>query len=153
MIVDPWGKILADCGAATESDVEGDGVVPGAGVVKVAAIDLQRLRKIRREMPIWNHRREDVYGKLEARFYADQSSTMIEKGTPVFSAPSASPSYRFGPHVTLSPGVVFHETPLSFAFVNRKPVLPGHVLIAPKRLVPRMKDVSLCLKTVGRGGG
>ena len=136
MIVDPWGKVLADCGAATENDVDGDGVVAGAGVVKVAAIDLQRLRKIRREMPIWNHRREDVYGKLEARFYADQTSTTIEKNDSV-----SSPSYRFGPNVTLSPGVVFHETPLSFAFVNRKPVLPGHVLIAPKRLVPRMKDV------------
>jgi len=27
---------------------------------------------------------------------------------------------------------VFASTPLAFAFVNLKPVVPGHVLVAPK---------------------
>lgn len=37
---------------------------------------------------------------------------------------------------------VFHITPLSFALVNLKPLLPGHVLISPRRVVPRFSDLS-----------
>ena len=37
---------------------------------------------------------------------------------------------------------VFHVTPLSFAIVNLKPILPGHVLISPLRVVPRFSDLT-----------
>jgi diadenosine tetraphosphate (Ap4A) HIT family hydrolase len=37
---------------------------------------------------------------------------------------------------------VFATSPLSFAFVNLKPVVPGHVLVSPKRVVPRFADLS-----------
>lgn len=37
---------------------------------------------------------------------------------------------------------VFHLTPLSFALVNLKPLLPGHVLVSPRRVVPRFSDLS-----------
>jgi bis(5'-adenosyl)-triphosphatase len=37
---------------------------------------------------------------------------------------------------------VFHVTPLSFAIVNHKPILPGHVLVSPKRIVPRFTDLT-----------
>ena len=37
---------------------------------------------------------------------------------------------------------VFHLTPLSFAFVNLKPLLPGHVLVSPRRVTPRLSDLS-----------
>lgn len=37
---------------------------------------------------------------------------------------------------------VFHITPLSFALVNIKPLLPGHVLVSPRRVVPRLSDLS-----------
>ncbi len=33
-------------------------------------------------------------------------------------------------------------TPLSFALVNLKPLLPGHVLVSPRRVVPRLTDLS-----------
>lgn len=33
-------------------------------------------------------------------------------------------------------------TELSFAFVNTKPVLPGHVLVSPRRVVPRFADTT-----------
>ena len=52
---------------------------------------------------------------------------------------------------------VFHSTPLSFAFVNLKPILPGHVLVSPIRRVARFNDLTtaeatdLCL-TVQRIG-
>jgi bis(5'-adenosyl)-triphosphatase len=37
---------------------------------------------------------------------------------------------------------VFHLTPLSYALVNLKPLLPGHVLVSPRRVVPRFNDLS-----------
>jgi len=35
-----------------------------------------------------------------------------------------------------------HRSELSLALVNLKPVLPGHVLVIPKRCVERFKDLS-----------
>lgn len=46
----------------------------------------------------------------------------------------------FGKYVVTSS--VFHVTPLSFAIVNLKPILPGHVLVSPKRIVPRFADLT-----------
>jgi bis(5'-adenosyl)-triphosphatase len=37
---------------------------------------------------------------------------------------------------------VFHVSRLSFAVVNLKPLLPGHVLVSPRRVVPRFNDLS-----------
>ncbi|KAK8861377.1 hypothetical protein IAR55_002196 [Kwoniella newhampshirensis] len=36
---------------------------------------------------------------------------------------------------------VFYRTPLSIGIVNLKPLLPGHVLIVPRRVVPRLADL------------
>lgn len=47
---------------------------------------------------------------------------------------------RFGSFVVTSQ--VFHVTRLSFAIVNLKPLLPGHVLVSPRRVVPRFNDLS-----------
>ena len=37
---------------------------------------------------------------------------------------------------------LFLRTPLSFGLVNLRPLLPGHVLICPNRLVPHLSDLS-----------
>jgi bis(5'-adenosyl)-triphosphatase len=37
---------------------------------------------------------------------------------------------------------VFYLSRLSFAIVNLKPLLPGHVLVSPRRVVPRFNDLS-----------
>lgn len=37
---------------------------------------------------------------------------------------------------------VFYTTPFSFALVNLKPLLPGHVLVSPLRSVSRLTDLS-----------
>ncbi|XP_037655370.1 bis(5'-adenosyl)-triphosphatase isoform X3 [Choloepus didactylus] len=49
-------------------------------------------------------------------------------------------SFRFGQHL-IKPSVVFLKTELSFALVNRKPVVPGHVLVCPLRPVERFCDL------------
>ncbi|XP_062081675.1 bifunctional bis(5'-adenosyl)-triphosphatase/adenylylsulfatase FHIT-like isoform X2 [Humulus lupulus] len=49
--------------------------------------------------------------------------------------------YTFGPH-KISSKDVFYTTHLSFAFVNLRPVLPGHVLVCPLREVKRFADLT-----------
>jgi bis(5'-adenosyl)-triphosphatase len=44
--------------------------------------------------------------------------------------------------IRLTAQKVFHLTPLSFALVNLKPILPGHVLVSPRRRVPRVADLT-----------
>lgn len=48
---------------------------------------------------------------------------------------------QFGKHV-ISRQNVFLRSKLSFAFVNRKPVLPGHVLVATHRVVARFGELT-----------
>lgn len=48
---------------------------------------------------------------------------------------------KFGPN-TIPASTIFLHTQHSFAFVNLKPVLPGHVLVSPKRLVERLHDLT-----------
>ncbi|XP_075869375.1 bis(5'-adenosyl)-triphosphatase isoform X1 [Nelusetta ayraudi] len=47
---------------------------------------------------------------------------------------------RFGQHL-IKTSVVILQTELSFALVNRKPVVPGHVLVCPLRQVERFRDL------------
>ncbi|XP_071817912.1 bis(5'-adenosyl)-triphosphatase-like isoform X2 [Apostichopus japonicus] len=50
-------------------------------------------------------------------------------------------TFRFGQHIVQS-SAVFFKSKLSFAFVNRKPVVPGHILISPLRLVERFAGLT-----------
>ncbi|KAH6921644.1 hypothetical protein HPB50_003845 [Hyalomma asiaticum] len=49
--------------------------------------------------------------------------------------------YQFG-QVTLEASQLFYKSSLSMAFVNKMPVLPGHVLVAPIRPALRLSDLS-----------
>ncbi|GFR97283.1 nitrilase and fragile histidine triad fusion protein NitFhit [Elysia marginata] len=117
MVVDPWGAVVSQCS-------EGTGVC-------VAEIDLDYLAKRRREMPVWQHRRIDLYGRVEALTPSQGSS---------FSPDDLS-QYQFG-HVTVGSSQVFYRTALSFACVNIKPVLPGHALVIPLRPAVHMNDLT-----------
>ncbi|GAM25983.1 hypothetical protein SAMD00019534_091580, partial [Acytostelium subglobosum LB1] len=52
-----------------------------------------------------------------------------------------SAPYMFGQYAIRNTEI-FMESALSFALVNLKPVLPGHVLICPKRVVKRFYDMT-----------
>ncbi|CAG7910374.1 unnamed protein product [Brassica rapa] len=62
-------------------------------------------------------------------------------GKVIFSSMSTSSSFVFGPY-KIDPREVFYATPLSYAMVNLRPLLPGHVLVCPRRLVPRFTDLT-----------
>ncbi|XP_024633767.1 bifunctional bis(5'-adenosyl)-triphosphatase/adenylylsulfatase FHIT [Medicago truncatula] len=53
----------------------------------------------------------------------------------------ASQDYTFGPY-KIHHNEVFYSTDLSYAMVNLRPLLPGHVLICPKREVKRFVDLT-----------
>lgn len=50
--------------------------------------------------------------------------------------------FNFGPY-KINASEIFYSTPLSMALVNYKPVVPGHVLVIPKRIVPRYSEMTL----------
>ncbi|KAJ6135558.1 hypothetical protein N7512_000718 [Penicillium capsulatum] len=54
---------------------------------------------------------------------------------------AATAPIRFGSFLVTPQ--VFLQTPLSFALVNLKPILPGHVLVSPRRVVPRVADLTV----------
>lgn len=47
----------------------------------------------------------------------------------------------FGPY-RLYPEQIFYESELSYGIVNLKPLVPGHVLIIPKRICPRFTQLT-----------
>lgn len=54
----------------------------------------------------------------------------------------SSVTYLFGPH-TIHSSQVFYESALSIGFVNIKPIVPGHILVIPKRVEPRVMDLTI----------
>ncbi|KAF2018857.1 carbon-nitrogen hydrolase [Aaosphaeria arxii CBS 175.79] len=58
MIVDPWGKVVAELGG--EEDEKGRGL--DVGEIALAELDLDQLEKVRREVPLL--RRTDVYPEM-----------------------------------------------------------------------------------------
>lgn len=115
LVVDPWGCVVAQC-----SD--------GIGLA-LAEINHDLLKKVRRAIPVWEHRRTDLYGNLSPCW--DSKDKVIPDKA----------QYQFG-QVTLEASQLFFKTSLSMAFVNKMPVLPGHVLVAPLRPALRLSDLS-----------
>jgi bis(5'-adenosyl)-triphosphatase len=65
---------------------------------------------------------------------------LLDPSSSTMSASKLTKPLYFGKFVVNSS--VFHITPLSFAIVNLKPILPGHVLVSPLRIVPRFSDLT-----------
>lgn len=115
MIVDPWGVVAAE-------------VKEGVGVA-VAPIDLEKVARIRREMPVQDQRRPEIYGQVEIRNLLNSHDL-----------PGDDEIFNFGP-AKVRGASSFRQTPLSLAFVNKKPVVMGHVLVVPKRSVARLAEL------------
>ncbi|XP_020203669.1 bifunctional bis(5'-adenosyl)-triphosphatase/adenylylsulfatase FHIT [Cajanus cajan] len=72
-----------------------------------------------------------------------RSSTSPLRIRPITSSiiKMAAEDYTFGPY-KIKPSEVFYTTHFSYAMVNLRPLLPGHVLICPKREVKRFGDLT-----------
>ncbi|VDK17303.1 unnamed protein product [Anisakis simplex] len=88
-----------------------------------AEISLPYLNEVRTMQPVFAHRRNDLY------------SVIACKDRPIGHEP-----FSFGDHL-IETCVVFYRSKYSFAFVNRSPVLPGHVLVSPIRKASRLTDL------------
>uniref|UniRef100_A0A915BA71 Nitrilase and fragile histidine triad fusion protein NitFhit n=1 Tax=Parascaris univalens TaxID=6257 RepID=A0A915BA71_PARUN len=89
-----------------------------------AEISLEYLNKVRTTQPIFAHRRSDLY------------SIITNEKTPIGDEP-----FLFGEH-SIESSVVFYRSEYSFAFVNRSPVLPGHVLVSSIRKAEKLTDLT-----------
>ncbi|CAH1784393.1 unnamed protein product [Owenia fusiformis] len=112
MVVDPWGAVVCQC-------KEGEDVA-------VTEIDLTYLNKVRTQMPVQQHRRCDIYRPT----VTSQKEPIVDNAT-----------YAFGQH-TIKRDIIFYKTHLTMAFVNRKCVVPGHVLVSPIRVVQRFSEMT-----------
>lgn len=112
MIVDPWGTKVAECSN-------------GVGFA-VGLIDPDFLKSCRSRLPIWQDRRYDVYADIEPAI----DNYDIDKGTYLFQ------------EMIIPPSQVFCRTRYSYAFVNHRPVLHGHVLVSPLRVCKKFKELS-----------
>jgi diadenosine tetraphosphate (Ap4A) HIT family hydrolase len=62
--------------------------------------------------------------------------------SPLFAVPAETETpIHFGPF-PLKSACHFFESPLTRAFVNLKPLVSGHVLVSPRRVVPRLQDLT-----------
>lgn len=119
LIVDPWGAILAE--------VQDD--KPGYAL---ADVDLDHLKQVRSRLPVWTDRKPELYGHI---FPASAIGSV--------SAIPEEEAFHFGDKALVQPFQIFARTQHSVAFVNHRPVLPGHVLISPLRPgTKRLSDLS-----------
>ncbi|XP_050303135.1 nitrilase and fragile histidine triad fusion protein NitFhit [Anthonomus grandis grandis] len=119
MIVDPWGKIIAECPKYSDD-------VSTNQSIGVAELDLDIIKRIRTEMPVILHRRNDIYSLNLVNCRQDIDDDKI---------------YEFADKKI--PGkTVFYVTKHSFAFTNIRCVVPGHVLVSSLRKAKRLQDLT-----------
>jgi diadenosine tetraphosphate (Ap4A) HIT family hydrolase len=67
--------------------------------------------------------------------------SVVRSFSTMSSASSQPAFHQFGPF-KISASQVFFETPLCYASVNLKPVVPGHALVIPRRVVARVSQLT-----------
>ncbi|XP_017057936.1 nitrilase and fragile histidine triad fusion protein NitFhit [Drosophila ficusphila] len=109
LIVNPWGKVLADCGGDQEL------------TIGTAVVNLSSLKAIYQSMPCFEHRRHDVYSLTAYNIRSEEflldrlfANNLVDKRT------------------------IFYESEHCFAFTNLRCVVEGHVLVSTKRVTPRL---------------
>lgn len=112
--VSPWGDVLAKCTEELE--------------VQFVEIDLEKIEKVERNMPCFSHRRSDVYS--------------IDMKTANSLEPPPTEPFMFEKH-PIDRRTIFYETELCVAFTNIRCVVPGHVLVATKRIIPRVEQMTV----------
>lgn len=131
MIIDPWGAVI---GQASDENA----------TIAVAEINLDFLHKTRQKLPVWSGTRGSIRDHETMFVFADRRPELYGD---IFAAETKADIddqdvYSFGP-IPISSKQVFYRSRLSFAFVNHRPVLAGHVLVCPLRSTAvRMSDLN-----------
>lgn len=94
--MDPWGNIVAQCSENTN--------------IAIAEISLDYVQNVRTSMPVWKHRRNDLYTALILkRVLEDQQE------------------YTLG-HTVVNAHNIIYKTASTVAFVSHRSVVPGRIL-------------------------
>ncbi|KAK6012946.1 histidine triad domain protein, partial [Ostertagia ostertagi] len=88
-----------------------------------AEIDLSYVAKLRKIQPLLTSRRSDLY-MLHVNEEDEENSPLMFAEFPI------------------APESIFYRSAYSFAFVNVKPVVNGHVLVCPKRICNHLTDLT-----------
>lgn len=94
--MDPWGNVVAQCSENTN--------------IATAELNLDYIQDIRTSMPIWQHRRNDLYRVLEPRKILENQQ-----------------EYTFG-NAVLSAENLICKTANTVAFVSSNSIVPGRIL-------------------------
>lgn len=131
LCVDPWGEVLADCGES-------------APCYKIVEISHDKLNDVRRNMPVFQHRRPDVYSlyTLSLRKSLPLEKLSSHSPTDPNPPPSSPEPYNVFGHAKIPESCIFFKSKFAYAFVNLRCVIPGHVLVAPIRPAERNKDLT-----------
>lgn len=114
--VSPWGDIIGRCTEELE--------------VQFVEIDVGKIAKIEANMPCFQHRRDNVYSlEIKTADYIKESNCSNE-------------SFVFEKY-PIDFRTIFLETKHCVAFTNIRCVVPGHVLIATKRIIPRLHQMTV----------
>lgn len=105
-IVDPWGKIIAEC------PVYEKGIDTNESIA-IAKIDPVKIQSIRREMPVFSHKRKDVY---ELKANCLNCLPILNTDKFLFS------------HIDIPEPTVFYKSKLCYGFTNLRCVVPGRIL-------------------------
>lgn len=108
---------------------------------KVAQISLESLNNVRSRMPCLEHRRNDVYALAPCRLFSAEKTVQPLDFEPASVVEEATPYFIFEKY-PVPKSTTFYETPLSIAFTNITCVVPGHILVATRRCVSRLKDLT-----------
>jgi predicted amidohydrolase/diadenosine tetraphosphate (Ap4A) HIT family hydrolase len=93
--------------------------------VQFVEIDLDKIASVERNMPCFSHRRPDVYAlDFKVQPPTDFTDSFVFEKYPI------------------DKNTIFYETEYCVAFVNIRCVVPGHVLVATKKKVPRIDDLT-----------
>ena len=69
------------------------------------------------------------------------TSNSIVQSSIVRSMSSSDTQQQLFGRFKISPNQIFHRTELSFALVNLRPLVPGHVLVVSNRVAPLLSDL------------
>lgn len=113
--VSPCGDVIGRCTEELE--------------VQFVEIDVGKIAKIEANMPCFQHRRDNVYSlDIQSVDYMKDSNCSNE-------------SFIFEKY-PIDPRTIFLKTKHCVAFTNIRCVVPGHVLVATKRIIPRMAQMT-----------
>ncbi|KAJ9586123.1 hypothetical protein L9F63_020235, partial [Diploptera punctata] len=106
MVVDPWGTVICQCTEGTN--------------FAVAEIKLDYIQEIKCDVPVWKHRRTDLYSVVG----------------------NTSKEYLFCGKIVNEERIIC-KTESTLAFMSCSSIVTGHVLVIPLRKVSRLSDLNV----------